>query len=139
MSFMAAARNARRGCWSRWNFSLKSGDGSDRGRVGGRDRGGPDADGTVVPAQAAFTKAVPDHLPRERIVIAAPESCPCCGSAKLSKLGEDITETLEVVRAVEGNSDGAGKVLVPDMREDHAAGAVPCHSARLRRGQTCWP
>ena len=42
-------------------------------------------------------KPFPDHLPRERIVIATPESCPCCGSAKLSKLGEDITETLEVV------------------------------------------
>jgi transposase len=42
-------------------------------------------------------KPFPDHLPRERIVIAAPESCPCCGSAKLSKLGEDVTETLEVV------------------------------------------
>src|SRR5262245_28502063 len=42
-------------------------------------------------------KPFPDHLPRERIVIAAPGSCPCCGSAKLSKLGEDITETLEVI------------------------------------------
>ena len=42
-------------------------------------------------------KPFPDHLPRERVVIAAPESCPCCGSAKLSKLGEDITETLEVI------------------------------------------
>jgi transposase len=42
-------------------------------------------------------KPFPDHLPRERIVIAGPESCPCCGSAKLSKLGEDITETLEVI------------------------------------------
>lgn len=42
-------------------------------------------------------KPFPDHLPRERIVIAAPESCACCGSAKLSKLGEDITETLEVI------------------------------------------
>jgi len=42
-------------------------------------------------------KPFPDHLPRERVVIAAPESCPCCGSGKLSKLGEDITETLEVV------------------------------------------
>jgi len=41
-------------------------------------------------------KPFPDHLPRERVV-AAPETCPCCGSAKLSKLGEDITETLEVV------------------------------------------
>jgi transposase len=42
-------------------------------------------------------KPFPDHLPRERIVIAAPESCPCCGSAKLSKLGEDVSETLEVI------------------------------------------
>ena len=42
-------------------------------------------------------KPFPDHLPRERVVIAAPESCPCCGSSKLSKLGEDITETLEVI------------------------------------------
>jgi transposase len=39
----------------------------------------------------------PDHLPGERHVIPAPETCPCCGSAKLSKLGGDITETLEVV------------------------------------------
>src|ERR687893_448017 len=42
-------------------------------------------------------KPFPDHLPRERAVIPAPESCPCCGSSKLSKLGEDITETLEVI------------------------------------------
>jgi transposase len=42
-------------------------------------------------------KPFPEHLPRERVVIPAPESCPCCGSTKLSKLGEDITETLEVI------------------------------------------
>ena len=42
-------------------------------------------------------KPFPEHLPRERVVIAAPEKCPCCGSTKLSKLGEDITETLEVI------------------------------------------
>src|SRR3546814_5875637 len=34
---------------------------------------------------------------RERVVIAAPESCPCCGSGNLCKLGEDVTETLEVI------------------------------------------
>jgi len=34
-------------------------------------------------------KPFPAHLPRERVVIPAPESCPCCGSTKLSKLGED--------------------------------------------------
>ncbi|HSP26840.1 MAG TPA: IS66 family transposase, partial [Saliniramus sp.] len=42
-------------------------------------------------------KPFPDHLPRERIVIAAPETCPSCGSGRLSKLGEDVTETLEVI------------------------------------------
>jgi transposase len=42
-------------------------------------------------------KPFPERLPRERVVIAAPTSCPCCGSTKLSKLGEDVTETLEVV------------------------------------------
>jgi transposase len=39
---------------------------------------------------------LPAHLPRERVVIAAPSACPCCGG-RLAKLGEDITETLEVV------------------------------------------
>ncbi|MCK8788200.1 IS66 family transposase [Roseomonas sp. NAR14] len=39
---------------------------------------------------------LPAHLPRERVVISAPTACPCCGG-KLSKLGEDVTETLEVV------------------------------------------
>ena len=42
-------------------------------------------------------KPFPDHLPRERVVIAAPQTCPCCGSTRLSKLGEDVTETLEVI------------------------------------------
>lgn len=42
-------------------------------------------------------KPLPDHLPRERVVIPAPEACPCCGSDRLCKLGEDITETLEVI------------------------------------------
>ena len=50
----------------------------------------------------AFTRGrprreLPEHLPRERVVIAAPQACPCCGGDDLSKLGEDITETLEVI------------------------------------------
>ena len=44
------------------------------------------------PVRAPF----PEHLPRERVVIPASAACPCCGG-KLAKLGEDITETLEVV------------------------------------------
>jgi len=39
---------------------------------------------------------LPAHLPRERVVIPAPCACPVCGG-RLAKLGEDITETLEVV------------------------------------------
>ena len=39
---------------------------------------------------------LPAHLPRERVVVPGPVSCPCC-QGKLSKLGEDVTETLEVV------------------------------------------
>ncbi|MEI8703315.1 IS66 family transposase (plasmid) [Mesorhizobium mediterraneum] len=42
-------------------------------------------------------KPFPEHLPRERVVIAAPANCPCCGSGRLAKLGEDVTETLEVI------------------------------------------
>ncbi len=42
-------------------------------------------------------KPFPDHLPRERVVIASPTTCACCGGSRLSKLGEDVTETLEVV------------------------------------------
>jgi transposase len=39
----------------------------------------------------------PDHLPRRRVVHPAPTSCPCCGGTKLSKIGEDVTETLDVI------------------------------------------
>ncbi len=39
----------------------------------------------------------PEHLPRERVVEPAPCACGVCGGARLSKLGEDVTETLEVI------------------------------------------
>src|SRR6266849_1485405 len=39
----------------------------------------------------------PAHLPRERVVEPGPTACLCCGSTRLRKLGEDITETLEVI------------------------------------------
>jgi transposase len=41
-------------------------------------------------------RPLPEHLPRERIVYPAPSACPCCGGV-LRKLGEDVTETLELV------------------------------------------
>jgi len=58
------------------------------------------AAGTIV---GSFTrkrpsrKPLPAHLPRERIIVPGPTACTCCGSTRLAKLGEDVTETLEVV------------------------------------------
>ena len=57
-------------------------------------------DGTTV---RSFTrkktgrKPFPEHLPRERVVVPGPTACACCGSDRLAKIGEDVTETLEVV------------------------------------------
>jgi transposase len=42
-------------------------------------------------------KPLPEHLPRQRVIVPGPTSCACCGGMRLSKLGEDITETLEVI------------------------------------------
>lgn len=41
-------------------------------------------------------KPFPAHLPRERVIVPGPAACACCGSTRLAKLGEDVTETLEV-------------------------------------------
>jgi transposase len=35
-------------------------------------------------------------IPRERIVYPAPSPCPCCGGT-LHKIGEDVTEMLELI------------------------------------------
>jgi transposase len=45
----------------------------------------------------ATRRNFPADLPRRRVVHPGSTSCPCCGSSKLSKIGEDITETLDVV------------------------------------------
>jgi hypothetical protein len=52
---------------------------------------------------ASFTRKRPsrkpfqEHLPRERVIVPGPTACLCCGSGRLRKLGEDVTETLEVI------------------------------------------
>src|SRR5712664_769694 len=47
--------------------------------------------------RTATRRDFPDHLPRRRVVHPMPTSCPCCGGTRLSKIGEDVTETLDVV------------------------------------------
>jgi transposase len=60
----------------------------------------PDKEGLPPRPHAVRRKPVrgplPAHLPRERVVVPSPTVCPCC-QGKLAKLGEDVTETLEVV------------------------------------------
>jgi transposase len=52
---------------------------------------------------AAFTRKRPSrqpfpaHLPRERVVVPGSTACDCCGGTRLRKLGETVTETLEVI------------------------------------------
>jgi transposase len=52
---------------------------------------------TAFKRKRPVRKPFPEHLPRERVVVPAPCSCPACGGDRLSKLGEDVTETLEVI------------------------------------------
>jgi transposase len=67
------------------------------------DEVGTEKAATATTQVRAFTrrkparKPFPAHLPRERIIVPGPTACACCGSTKLAKLGEDVTETLEVV------------------------------------------
>jgi hypothetical protein len=99
-------------------------------------------DGTAV---QAFTRRkpvrapLPAHLLRERVVIPGPSACPCCGG-RLAKLGESITETLEVVPL-------QWKV-VQTVREKFTCRAceaitqppAPFHPiARAGQARTCWP
>src|ERR1700756_4787144 len=53
---------------------------------------------TVAPSdrRKPARRPLPEHLPRERIVYSSPSACPCCGGI-LHKLGEDVTETLELI------------------------------------------
>ena len=56
--------------------------------------------GTIVAAHVRHKPArrpLPEHLPRERVVVPPPKTCRCCGGSRLAKIGEIVTETLDVV------------------------------------------
>ena len=54
-------------------------------------------------AVAPFTRKRPSrqpfpaHLPRERVIVPGSTTCDCCGGGRPRKLGETVTETLEVI------------------------------------------
>ena len=59
---------------------------------------------TPVPAADAeklkpARRALPSSLPRDRVIHPAPCACRHCGSDRIRKLGENVTETLELVPA----------------------------------------
>ena len=96
-------------------------------------------------------KPFPEHLPRERVVIPAPTNCPCCGLAKLSKLGEDITERrlLAAIRQASRrlrSSRAGGRSSKPCGRNSPAGPARRLPSRQRRSmslraalpGRTCW-
>jgi hypothetical protein len=62
------------------------------------------------PASVLRASPLPEHLRRERVVEPGPTVCLCCGSPRLPKLGEDITETLEVIprqwKVIQPDTDG---------------------------------
>jgi transposase len=47
--------------------------------------------------QKPARRPLPAHLPRERVVVTPPTTCRCCGGQRLAKVGEVVTETLDVV------------------------------------------
>ena len=61
------------------------------------ERAAPSTVGQILRTRAAGSKAIPGPFAARAGRDRCAESCPCCGSTKLSKLGEDVTETLEVV------------------------------------------
>lgn len=67
---------------------------------------------------------LPAHLPRERVLLPSPAACPCCGG-KLSKLGEGVTETLEVIPR-QWN-------VIQTVREKYSAVNARRSPSRLRR------
>ncbi len=84
-------------------------------------------------------RPLPDHLPRERVVYPVPPACPCCGGG-LHKLGEDVTESLELVPR-------QWKVI-QHVREKFPAAPARRSRSRRRRAirspvaapaQVCWP
>jgi transposase len=81
---------------------------------------------------------LPAHLPRERVVIPAPCSCPDCGGT-LAKLGEDITETLEVIpRQWKVIQTVREKFSCRAARRSRSPRRRSIRSRAAGRGRACW-
>jgi transposase len=80
-------------------------------------------------------RKLPENLPVERVFEPAPCVCGKCGGARLRKLGEAVSKTLECEpRRRTSHRTRSREVRLSRLRGDHrAAGAVASDPARLRR------
>ena len=90
-------------------------------------------------------KALPAHLPRDRVIHRPPEAdepCPCCGT-EVIKIGEELTETLNYIPAsFRVTQDVREKYACPGCRESGIAIAElpprPLHRGRYGPGFIAW-
>jgi transposase len=81
----------------------------------------------------------PADLPRRRVVHPSPTCCPCCGGAKLSKIGEDVTETLDVVPRQWFVTEHVREKFSCRSCETITQPPAPFHAiARGFAGRACW-
>ena len=84
-------------------------------------------------------KPFPEHIPRERVVVPGPVSCACCGSERLSKIGEDVTETLEVIPRRWKVIQTVREKFTRRDCERISQPPAPFHTTpRAGRARTCW-
>jgi hypothetical protein len=90
--------------------------------------------------QKPARRPLPGHLLRERVVQPVQATCPDCGG-QLRKLGEDITETLELAPATwKVIQLCAREALLPHLRAHHAGScALASDCARAGRPATAGP
>ena len=87
----------------------------------------------------ATRRNFPVDLPRRRIVHPAPTSCPCCGGSKLSKIGEDVTETLDVVPRQWFVTEHVREKFSCRSCETISQPPAPFHATRAAlRARVCW-
>ena len=82
---MACARNVRSGFSINWKCRLEDVEADATEDELAAERAAPLTVVKSFERRRPARKPFPEHLPRERVVIAAPQSCPCCGSTKLSE------------------------------------------------------
>jgi transposase len=88
----------------------------------------------------ATRRNFPEHLPRRRIVYPGPTWCPCCRGTKLSKVGEDITETLDVVPRQWFVTEHVREKFSCRACETITQPPAPFHAiAPALPGRACWP